>query len=434
MKANDLYTFFTETIIRRKEEEWHNPAIRMAVRFYKLIFYMVRGLLSHGTLVRSAALTYYTIMSLVPIIAVAFAVVKGLGLADGLAHSLYALFPQSPEVIDHLVSFAENALARTRGGLMAAVALAALFWAVIQMFSSIENAFNNIWEVKSTRSIARQWSDYLAVMLIVPIFWIVANSAGRFMEEMLGFDESWYFVALSKFMSMLFIWVMFTLLYLIIPNAKVKFRSALTAGIAAGTIFLLFQWGYVYAQRAMTSYNAIYGSFAALPLFLIWLQISWEILLIGGELSFTYQNIARFGEEHEWQRISYDQRRKALLAATLLVVRHFRDRGGAIPLEQIQQELNLPTRITNDILYQLTCAGQLIEVHKNEDERSASYAPGYDIAQMTVYGLLQAVEQHGERAFEFTPTAEVEHVEQVVDALTDEALRSSKNLKLTDLI
>ena len=434
MKIKELYTFFTETVFLRKEEEWHDPAVRMMVRFYKLIYYMVRGLLSHGTLVRSAALTYYTVMSVVPIIAVAFAVVKGFGLADGLVNSLYGLMPQSPEVIDYLVSFAENTLARTRGGLVAAVALVALFWAVIQMFSSIESAFNNIWEVKTTRSIARQLSDYLAVMLIVPIFWIVANSAGRFMEEALGFDESWYFVLLSKFMSMLFIWLMFTLLYLIIPNAKVKFRSALTAGIAAGTIFLLFQWGYVYAQRAMTSYNAIYGSFAALPLFLIWLQISWEILLIGGELSFTYQNIARFGEEHEWQRISYDQRRKVLLATMLLVVRHFRDEGGAMPAEQIRQELNLPTRITNDVLYQLTQAGQLIEVHRSEDDRSASFAPAYDIAQMTVYGLLQAVELHGERAFEFVPTADVEHVEQVLDAITEEALRSEKNVKLTDLV
>lgn len=434
MNISSLYTLFTDTIFRRREEEWHNSFVRMAVRLYKLLYYMVRGLLSHGTLVRSAALTYYTIMSLVPIIAVAFAVVKGFGLADGLTASLYGLFPQSPEVIDYLLSFAENALARTRGGLVAAVALVALFWAIIQMFSSIENAFNNIWEVKTSRSIARQWSDYLAVILIVPLFWIVANAVGRFAEEMLGFDDSWYFVLLSKLMSMLFIWVMFTLLYLIIPNAKVKWRSALTAGIAAGTVFLLFQWGYVYAQKAMTSYNAIYGSFAALPLFLIWLQISWEIFLIGGELSFTYQNIARFGEEHEWMKISYDQRRKVMLAAMLLVVRHFRDRGGSMPLEAIQRDLNLPTRVVNDILFQLTRSGQLIEVHKSEDERSASYAPAYDIAQMTVYGLLQAVEQHGDRALEFDPSSDVEHVEEVLDKLTEEALHSSKNVKLTDLI
>ncbi len=433
MQLKKWYTFFTDTIFRRDDHEWSNATIRMAVRLYKLIYYMVRGLVSHGTLVRSAALTYYTLMSLVPIIAVAFAIVKGFGLNERLVSSLYALFPQNPEVIDYLVSFAENALARTQGGVVAAVALVTLFWAIIQMFSSIENAFNNIWEVKSSRSIARQWSDYLAVILIVPILWVVANSVGRVTEEFLGVD-SWYFALLSKLMSMLFIWLMFTLLYLIIPNAKVKLRSALTAGIAAGTLFLLFQWGYVYAQKAMTSYNAIYGSFAALPLFLIWMQISWEILLIGGELSFTYQNIARFGEEHESQRISYDKRRKVMLAAMLLVVRHFRDRGGALPVEELRRELNLPTRIVNDILFQLTRAGQLIEVHRSEDERTASYAPAYDIAQMTVYGLLRAVEQHGETELEFAPSSDVEHVGEVLDRLTEEALHAPSNVHLIDLV
>lgn len=433
MQLKKWYTFFTDTIFRRDDHEWSNATIRMAVRLYKLIYYMVRGLVSHGTLVRSAALTYYTLMSLVPIIAVAFAIVKGFGLNERLVSSLYALFPQNPEVIDYLVSFAENALARTQGGVVAAVALVTLFWAIIQMFSSIENAFNNIWEVKSSRSIARQWSDYLAVILIVPILWVVANSVGRVTEEFLGVD-SWYFALLSKLMSMLFIWLMFTLLYLIIPNAKVKLRSALTAGIAAGTLFLLFQWGYVYAQKAMTSYNAIYGSFAALPLFLIWMQISWEILLIGGELSFTYQNIARFGEEHESQRISYDKRRKVMLAAMLLVVRHFRDRGGALPVEELRRELNLPTRIVNDILFQLTRSGQLIEVHRSEDERTASYAPAYDIAQMTVYGLLRAVEQHGETELEFAPSSDVEHVGEVLDRLTEEALHAPSNVHLIDLV
>lgn len=429
-----LYTFFTVTLIRRREEEWPNRTVRMCVRLYKLLYYMVRGLLSHGTLVRSAALTYYTIMSLVPIVAVVFAVVKGFGLADGLVGSLYGLFPQTPEIIDYLVSFAENALARTRGGVVAAVALVMLFWTIIQVFSSIENAFNNIWEVKTTRSIARQWSDYLAILLIIPVLWAFASAVGRYTDELLGVDESWYFTLLSKFFSMLFIWVMFTLFYLIIPNAKVRLRSALTAGIAAGTVFLLFQWGYVYAQKAMTSYNAIYGSFAALPLFLIWIQISWEILLIGGELSFTYQNIARFGEEHEWQHISYDQRRKAILATQLLVVRHFRQRGGAMPREEIIRELDLPTRVVNDALFQLTAARQLIEVQEGKDEVAISYTPAYDIAQMTLYGVMQAVEQYGEHELELEGSADALLIDEVLNRLTTEALYSKKNVKLIDLI
>ncbi len=432
MKFKELYPFFTETIFNREDRSWKNPVKRTLVRIYKLIFYMVRGMLNHGTLIRSAAMTYYTITSLVPIVAVAFALVKGFGLADTLVGSLYGLFPQYPEVIDYVVSFAENALARTQGGLMASVALLMLFWSVIQLFSAIESAFNNIWEVKTTRSITRQWSDYLAVTLIVPILWIVAYATGSHLEDVLR--DTWYFNLLSRLLSMLFMWLMFTLLYLIIPNAKVKFTSALTAGIVAGTIFLLFQWGYVYLQKSMTSYNAIYGSFAALPLFLLWVQISWQILLIGGELSFAFQNITRFGEEHEWQRISYDQRRKVMLATMLIIVRHFQSRGGALSAAEIRRELNLPTRIINDVLFQLTKAGQLIDARKNEDEREASYAPAYDIAQMSIYGVLSAVENHGDNPLEFDTESDLKRVEEILDGMKQDSLTSPRNVRLIDLL
>ena len=297
MKISDIPTYFTDTIFRRDASEWRNPVVRWLVQQYKLLFYTARGLQEHGTLVRSAALTFYTLMSLVPIAAVVFAVVKGFGLADGLEENLYALFPQNPEIVRYIVDFAENALGRTQGGVVAAVALVMLFWAVIRVFGSIESAFNNIWEVKVERGITRQWTDYIAVVMIVPVLWIVANAMTNYAERLLGFDDSWYFGLLSHLASMVVIWGMFTLLYLVIPNAKVRVGSALMAGIVAGTIFLLFQWGYVYLQRWMTTSNAIYGSFAALPLFLIWLQTSWEILLFGGELSFAYQNVERFDEE-----------------------------------------------------------------------------------------------------------------------------------------
>ena len=142
--------------------------------------------------------------------------------------------------------------------MVAAVALVMLFWAIIRVFGSIESAFNNIWEVKVERSVTRQYTDYIAVVMIVPVLWVVANAVGNYTQQLLGFDGSWYFDLLSRFASMFIIWVMFTILYIIIPNTKVKFKSALMAGIVAGTLFLLFQWGYIYIQRWMTSYNAIW--------------------------------------------------------------------------------------------------------------------------------------------------------------------------------
>lgn len=432
MQQNKLYTFFTETLIERPDSEWKHWYSRLGAKIYKVGYWLIHGLFRHGTMVRSAAMTYYTLTSIVPILAVAFALVKGFGLSEVLVASLYDLFPQNPEIIEYLLSFAENALARTQGGVVAAVALVMLFWSIIQLFSSIESAFNNIWEVKTTRSIARQWSDYLAVILIVPIFWIVANSVSNFTEEILR--DTWYFRLLNGLMSMVLIWVMFTLLYLIIPNAKVKLSSATVAGILAGTAFLLFQWGYVYLQTSMTSYNAIYGSFAALPLFLVWLQFSWQILLIGGELSFAHQNISRFGEEQEAKLISYDCRRKVMLATMMAIVRRFRKEGGAVPIEELQAELGLPTRVVNDILFSLSRAKQLIEVHKSEDERWVAYAPAYDINTMTIYGILEAVEQHSQSPLQFDPQSDAARVEKLLEGIKEEALHSPMNQRIIDLI
>lgn len=434
MKFKEILTYFTDTIFRRDASEWHSPAARWFVQQYKLFFYTARGLLEHGTIVRSAALTFYTLMSLVPILAVVFAVVKGFGLADGLVQSLYGLFPQSPEMIDYIVAFAEKALARTQGGVVALVALVMLFWAVIRVFGSIEKAFNNIWEVKVERSLARQWSDYIAIVMIVPILWVIAGALGGYARELLGFGEGWLYALLSRLVSVAVIWTMFTFFYLVIPNARVRFRSALMAGIIAGTAFALFQWGYLYVQRWMTSYNAIYGSFAALPLFLIWMQTSWEILLFGGELSFAYQNIARFGEERESLRISYDQRRKLLLSVMLTVTDHLRDRGGAMPAETIRRRLDLPTRIVNDLLYQLVQAGQLLAVPVADNDRETAYIPACDIATLTVYGVLEAVERSGQGNFEPTPTPELLRIDRELEHLKQSARTSQDNVRLVDLL
>ena len=172
------------------------------------------------------------------------------------------------------------------------------------------------------------------------------------------------------------------------------------AGIVAGTLFLLFQWGYLYIQRWMTSYNAIYGSFAALPLLLIWLQTSWQILL----------------------------------AVMLTVVRRFRGQGGATPADEIRAQLDLPTRIVNDILYQLVQAGQLIAVPSGDGEREVAFAPAHDPQSMTVYGILEAVEKSGQTTVDLTQSAELTRIDQELEALKETARKSQDNVRLVDLL
>lgn len=436
MRLSDIITFFTDTVFRKGAGEYRNPVARWAVRQYKLLFYTVQGLSSHGTMVRSAALTFYTLMSLVPVVALVFAVVKGFGLAEGLEQNLYEVLPQSPEVIDYVVDFAQKALARTQGGWVALVGVLTLFWAVIKVFGSIEDAFNNIWEVRSTRSAARKYGDYIAVVVVAPILWVISSSMGNYAAEILGVAGSPALEVLSRAGSLVVAWVMFTFIYVVLPSTKVRFTAALTAGVVAGTAFVLFQWGYVYLQRWMTSYNAIYGSFAALPLFLLWMQISWEILLLGGELSFAYQNVARFDEERESLLVSYDCRRKLMVGVMLLVSRAFRDGRGAVSFSEIRDRLDVPTRIMNNILYTLVQARMLNEIRTEGTDYDLEYAPARDISTLRVYDILSAVDSHGfgRDTIDMRSNRELRRCAEVVERLKDVTRASAENVLLIDIM
>ncbi len=436
MRLSDIITFFTDTVFRKGAGEYRNPVARWAVRQYKLLFYTVQGLSSHGTMVRSAALTFYTLMSLVPVVALVFAVVKGFGLAEGLEQNLYEVLPQSPEVIDYVVGFAQKALARTQGGWVALVGVLTLFWAVIKVFGSIEDAFNNIWEVRSTRSAARKYGDYIAVVVVAPILWVISSSMGNYAAEILGVAGSPALEVLSRAGSLVVAWVMFTFIYVVLPSTKVRFTAALTAGVVAGTAFVLFQWGYVYLQRWMTSYNAIYGSFAALPLFLLWMQISWEILLLGGELSFAYQNVARFDEERESLLVSYDCRRKLMVGVMVLVSRAFRDGRGAVSFSEIRDRLDVPTRIMNNILYTLVQARMLNEIRTEGTDYDLEYAPARDISTLRVYDILSAVDSHGfgRDTIDMRSNRELRRCAEIVERLKDVTRASAENVLLIDIM
>lgn len=402
----------------------------------KLLLYMLQGLSTHATMVRSAALTYYTLVSIVPVVALVFAVVKGFGLADGLVQNLYSVFPQIPEVVDYLVEFAQKALARTQGGLVALFSLVALFWSVWSVFGSIEDAFNNIWEVKSTRSWSRKISDYITVIVFAPILWVGASAVSVYLRQLLGWADNMWLNALSKLISMAIAWFMFSLIYVVLPNTKVNLSAAIKSGFIAGTVFMLFQWGYVFVQTWMTSYNAIYGSFAALPLFLLWMLISWSILLLGGELSFTFQNEKRFDEERESLLVSYDCRRKLMVGVMVIVARTFRDGKGAMAVDDIRHALGIPKRILSSVLSALVEAGMLHEIHVGGKEFELSYAPARDISTLKVYDVLLAVDAHGEGrdSIDVSEPTELYRASQVVEELKMITLDSKANCRILDLI
>ena len=411
------------------------PGLKWTARPLKLVIYTLEGLLAHGTMDMGAALTFYTLVSIVPVLALAFAVVKGFGLAESLVQNLYSLLPQMPEVVDYMVSFANNTLARTNGGVMATIGLLTLLWAVVNLFESIEANFNKIWEVKSSRNLVRKYSDYITVVIIAPLLWIVATSVGTYTRDMLGIEGVWWLNMASKLFSLMLVWAMFTLIYIVLPNTKVRLRAAIMAGVFAGTGFYLFQTLFIFLMKWMTSYSAIYGSFAALPLFLLWMQYSWKILLMGCELSFALQNEKRYDEERELPVISHDDTQKFIIAIVCHIARSFVRGEGAVPLIAVRERLGIPSRIASKLILILVDAGILNEVKCEQKDYDVAYAPAKDVNSLRVCDILEAVEIFTEHPVELNITSqEVQQARGIIDEIKGIAAASESNKKIIELI
>ncbi|HEY1038736.1 MAG TPA: YihY/virulence factor BrkB family protein, partial [Bacteroidia bacterium] len=259
----------------------------------------IKGFNEDKCLLKASALTYYLLFSIVPIIALAFAIAKGFGFEKKLEENLLQDLSEQKEVLTQVFTYANEMLSNAKGGIIAGVGVVLLLWSVMKLLGNIEDSFNEIWEIKKSRSFVRKFTDYLSIILIAPIFIIVSGSITVILKSQVDsamHDYSWLqtigpvFRVLLKLLSFLLITGLFTFIYMVLPNTKVKVGSAFKAAIVAAILFELLEWGYITFQIGVAQYNAIYGSFAALPLFLVWVQYSWFIVLFGAELAFANQH------------------------------------------------------------------------------------------------------------------------------------------------
>jgi membrane protein len=268
-------------------------------RIIRVLYDTTRGFIEDDCYAKASALTFYALLSVVPVLAVLFGVAKGFGFEKALELEITERFQEQPELTDKLIQFAYSWLHNVQGGIIAGIGTLALFWSVLGLLSNIETALNDIWKIPISRSIGRRISDYLATMVICPIFLVTSSSITLFLSTQIAATAhsnvivevvSPFLLFLLKLFPFFLSWVLFTFVYLFMPNTKVYLRSAIIAGILAGTAFQAWQWIYIKFQIGASSYGAIYGSFAALPLFLIWIQVSWLVLLAGAELAFEIEN------------------------------------------------------------------------------------------------------------------------------------------------
>ncbi len=387
----------------------------VAIRAIRILLVSVREFNSDQCALRASALTFYSLLSIVPVFAMAFGIAKGFGLDKILREKLMENAGAQQEIIGKIVEFSENFLQNTKGGVIAGIGLALLFWTIIQVLSSIEESFNHIWGIKKQRTLTQKFTDYLSLMLIAPVFFVIASSTTVFIVSqlkmitekiaILGVFGPVLFLALKLLPLVIFAGLL-TYLYMFLPNGKIQLRSAFIGGLVAGVIYQFVQWAYIRFQIGASSAGAIYGTFAALPLFLTWLQLSWRIVLYGAELAFADQNDQKFEFHQECLSASY--RFRKLLSLRIMQACVARFTAGLAPLsdEQISMDLQAPIRLVRELLHQLAEA-KLLNLVQTDNERERRYQPARDVENMTIQFVVQQLEKTGSEDIPMAETAEL---------------------------
>jgi membrane protein len=415
------------------------PAWKAAgVRLLRVLSVAVAEFLRDDSGLRASALTFYTLLSVVPILGVAFGIAKGFGLEKLLEQQLLAQMAGQAEALERILSFARNMLADARGGLIAGLGVVLMLWAAIKILGQIEAALNAMWDIPRLRSWGRRVSDYLAVILIAPILMLSASGANVFIRTRL--DEAAarlglidavgpLVVHLLQLTPVLLAWALFTLMYAIMPNTRVRFLPALAGGAVAGGLYHLVQWAYIAFQVGAARQNAIYGSFAALPLFLAWVQTSWLLFLFGGEIAYALQHAGLWACCMRGPGAGRDRRQLAGLHAAWLVTSRFARGDAPLGATDLARTTGVPLTVVRENIERLTRAGLLAQASTPDGD---AVLPAVDPRLLTLQRVWDALQETGPMGPDGLP-AEAARLQAALHELNQAAAESPANRPLCDV-
>jgi len=285
---------------------WHLDLSELSVMKARIIKYLkvfimtVRGFTTDKANIQAHSLTYYSTMSLVPLVAVVFAVTKGFGYGNEMEQLIFKYFEGNEQIINYLLKFADNIIASLENGLFGFITFIILISAVIYLMLNVERAFNDVWKVSGGRPLHKRLIFYPVLLMPFPFILLIFMSLGLIYTDALksiGLELDRYVPITSIFTWLLLYGVVvlvFSMMYFLIPNTKVKFAAAFNSALILAFAFIVVQVLYVETQLLVTGLNTVYGVFAAIPLFLVWMNISWTLILFGAELSHSFQNVDNY--------------------------------------------------------------------------------------------------------------------------------------------
>lgn len=453
------WRFFARDVWEKKRagtRGWRGAAFKLA----RVAYLATRGFLQDKCLSRASALTYITVLSLVPLLAFSFSVAKGFGFYDTLIHDTIDPFLDrtfgpldsglSMDGRGPLAAPAENmhemrtAIARvldfvnrTEVSALGALGLALLVFTVLKLLSTIERSFNEIWGVQRSRSLLRKLSDYLAMVVITPIFLFVAtglttaaqnNGVEEFLRDKLGLGS--FIDLFLRCLPLFALWIAFTFVYLAMPNAKTRFSSAVLGALIGGTLWQVTLILHLKFQIGIARYNAIYSSFAAIPIFLMWINLSWVAVLLGAEVCFAHQSEESYLSIGESATADHAFKEIVALRAMTRIGAAFLHGRPAWTVARLAQDLGLPLRPLEEVALALVDQKILVEAIDGQDQ---VLLPARDLDSITVKGVLDALK--GTRGLVDVPVKAVvdEHIDRLLAGIDQEMEGSRWNPTLKSL-
>ena len=366
---------------------------RILYRQLQLTLYVWREFWKDNSLLRASGLTYTTLLTVVPLLALMFALLKGLGVQKALEpFFLERLTGGSHPITERIMEYVSH----IHVGSLGTLGIIFLFLTMILVLTNIEMAFNQIWQVDRGRPWLRKCSDYLGLVVILPVAMFVSLSLMTFVkshlvtQEFLSIDLlGRTYVYLLKIAPFFVMWLAFSFIYLYMPNTRVNPISASAGGIIGGTLWQFCQWAYIHYQFGSSTYGAIYGALSQLPMLLIWIFVSWIILLLGAEIAFAHQNLARFRLKQRWQAQPTVNKSYWGLQLLLLVGQRFEAGLSPPTIMELAEELEVPADETRALLDVMQNIGAL----KATGENGHEVLPARDMRHLMVFDLVEGLEQ-----------------------------------------
>ncbi len=435
-KLRGLKSFLNEDIWRVTEDEVSRPR-GIFYNAIKIALLSVREFTQGGIVNRASALTYSTLLAIIPILALLFAIARGFGFTNLLESQIRSGMMGQNEAVETVFQLVDSYIAHAQSGIFIGVGLIMLFWMVLALTNNIERTFNYIWQVKKPRTLYRKMTDYFSILLILPLLLVLTSGISIFMTTMLKNLEEFSLLApivktLVRMIPFLLTAAMFTGAFIYMPNTKVKFKFAIIPGILSGVAFQIFQYLYIGSQIWISRYNAIYGSFAAIPMFLLWTQISWSICLYGVQLCYIAQNLQNYSFSREAKNISRRYHDFLCILILSLICKRFGKGERPYSAEDLSTEHKIPIRLTQKILYELQDIGLICETPVENDGESTAYLPAIDINRLNVAMLLNRLDTAGTEAFKIDRQKYLDEWETLTNAKID-YYRNTEKILLKDL-